>query len=86
MKIKPCQSLSHPEDSRRLKIVQNFVKDNVKKTAAFEDDKFEFNTKENAVDYAYMLIVAVYMLGIPSSMSRKKLSSSATETERNFDN
>ena len=56
------------------------MEDIVKKTAALEDNKFEFNTKENAVDYAYMTIAAVYVLGNPSSMSRRTLSSSAVET------
>ena len=33
------------------------------KTAAFEDDRLEFYTKGNVVDYAYVTIAAVYMLG-----------------------
>ena len=63
LKIKPRRSSSHPEDSRRLEIVQNFAEDNVNKTTAFEDCKLEYYTKGNVVDYAYVTIAAVYMLG-----------------------
>ena len=33
------------------------------KTTAFEDCKLEYYTKGNVVDYAYVTIAAVYMLG-----------------------
>ena len=33
------------------------------KTATFEEDVIEFNTKENAADYAFVTIATVYMPG-----------------------
>ena len=75
LKTKLCRpNHLHPEDSRRLEIVQNSTEDNVIeaaalqennliKTAPFEEDEIEFNTKENAVDYAYVTITTVYMPG-----------------------
>ena len=54
-------------------IVQNDKVDNVIKTTALKEDDviktttfedvIEFNTKENAVDYAYVTIATVYMPG-----------------------
>ena len=54
-------------------IIQNGKEDNVIKTTALEEDDviktatfedvIEFNTKENAVDYAYVTIATVYMPG-----------------------
>ena len=57
------------------------------KTAAFEDDEIEFNTKEDAVDYAYVTIATVYMSGLTQlHVSRKKLPSSVVENELRSDN
>ena len=50
------------------------------KTATFEEDRLEYYTKGNVVDYVYVTIAAVYVLGNPICMSRKQLSSSAGET------
>ena len=85
LKNKPRRSSNSPRGLQEAQGSSRTSQDSVKKTAATEEDKFEFN-KENAVDYAYVTIAAVYVLGNPSSMSRKKLSNSATETERNSDN
>ena len=42
---------NHPEDSRRLDIVQNIVKADVNKTdaAAFEDERLKYHAKENVI-------------------------------------
>ena len=64
LKTKLCRpNHLHPEDSRRLKIVQNFAKVDVNKTAAFEDKMLEFNTKEDTVFCAHVTIAAVCAAG-----------------------
>ena len=42
---------NHPEDSRRLDIVQNIVKADVNKTdaAAFEDERLEYHAKDDII-------------------------------------